>query len=48
MTTRRDFLSGLAVAGLGGKAIFRENAIGSMLRANLIAGDRAPDSMADD
>ena len=48
MTTRRTFLSGLAVAGLGGKAIFRENAIGSMLRANLIAGDRAPDSMADD
>ena len=26
MTTRRNFLSGLAVAGLGGKAIFRENA----------------------
>jgi isopenicillin-N epimerase len=48
MTTRRNFLSGLAVAGLGGKAIFRENAIGSMLRANLIAGNRPPDSMADD
>jgi selenocysteine lyase/cysteine desulfurase len=48
MTTRRNFLSGLAVAGLGGKAIFRENAIGSMLRANLIASDRPADSMADD
>src|SRR4051812_24497938 len=48
MTTRRNFLSGLAVAGLGGRAMFRENAIGALFRANLIAGDRPPDSVADD
>src|SRR4051812_33059877 len=48
MTTRRNFLSGLAVAGLGGRAMFRENAIGALFRANLIAGDRPPESVADD
>ncbi len=48
MTTRRDFLSGMAVAGLSGRAIFRENAIGTLLRANMIAGDRPPASVADD
>ncbi|HZK77638.1 MAG TPA: hypothetical protein VFC35_01935, partial [Gemmatimonadaceae bacterium] len=48
MTTRRNFLSGIAVAGLGGRAIFRENAVGALLRANMIAGDRSPASVADD
>jgi isopenicillin-N epimerase len=48
MTSRRSFLSGMAAAGLGSTAVFRENAIGSLFRANLIAGERTPDSIADD
>ncbi|MEO7367569.1 MAG: aminotransferase class V-fold PLP-dependent enzyme, partial [Gemmatimonadaceae bacterium] len=48
MTTRRNFLSGIAVAGLSGRAIFRENAIGALTRANLIAGNQTPQSLADD
>jgi selenocysteine lyase/cysteine desulfurase len=47
MTTRRSFVSGLAAAGFG-TAMFRENAIGSLFRANVIAGDRTPESLADD
>jgi isopenicillin-N epimerase len=48
MTTRRSFVSGMAAAGFGATAMFRESAIGSLFKANLIAGDRAPDSLADD
>ncbi|MEO5590275.1 MAG: aminotransferase class V-fold PLP-dependent enzyme, partial [Gemmatimonadaceae bacterium] len=48
MTTRRTFLSGMAAAGLGSTAVFREGAIGTMFRANLIAGDRPPQALADD
>jgi isopenicillin-N epimerase len=48
MTTRRTFLSGMAFAGLGGRAMFRGNAIGTVFRANVIAGDRPPESLADD
>ena len=48
MTTRRNFLSGMAFAGFGGRAIFRESAIGTVFRANVIAGDRPADSLADD
>lgn len=46
MTSRRSFVSGLAAAGFG--AAFRENAISSLFRANLIAGDRSPEQLAAD
>ncbi|MDO8501432.1 MAG: aminotransferase class V-fold PLP-dependent enzyme [Gemmatimonadaceae bacterium] len=48
MTTRRSFVSGMAAAGLGSTAMFRESAIGSLFRANVIAGNRPPESVADD
>ena len=48
MTTRRDFLSGLASAGFATTAVFRPTAISALFRANVIAGDRAPDQLADD
>jgi selenocysteine lyase/cysteine desulfurase len=47
MTTRRSFVSGLA-AGLGTTAMFRENAIGSLFKANMIAGSRTPEEVAED
>ena len=47
VTTRRSFVSGLAAAGLGA-ATFRENAIASLFRANLIAGERSPAEIAED
>src|SRR3954468_360578 len=48
MTTRREFLSGMAMAGLAAQPVFREHAIRSLFRANAIAGDRSPVSLADD
>ncbi|MFL5489525.1 MAG: aminotransferase class V-fold PLP-dependent enzyme [Gemmatimonadaceae bacterium] len=48
MTTRRDFLSSMAVAGLAARPIFREHAIKSLFRANAIAGNRAATALADD
>jgi len=48
MTTRREFLSGMAAAGFAAAPIFRDHAIRSLLRANAIAGDRAPALLADD
>jgi len=48
MTTRREFLSGLAIASLSAQPIFRESAIKSLFRANTIAGDRSPLAVADD
>jgi selenocysteine lyase/cysteine desulfurase len=48
MSTRRTFLSGMTAAGLGATAMFRGNAIAALFRANLIAGDRAPDDIAED
>ena len=48
MTTRREFLSGLAAAGLSAQPIFRESAIKSVFRANAIAGARPAASLADD
>jgi selenocysteine lyase/cysteine desulfurase len=48
MTTRRSFVSGLAAAGFGGTAMFRENAIGSLFKANVIAGDRSAEDVAQD
>jgi isopenicillin-N epimerase len=48
VTTRRDFLSGLAGASLATTAVFRENAIGRLFRANTVAGDRRPEELADD
>ena len=48
MTSRRDFLHGLASAGLAATPVFRETAIGALFRANAIAGDRTPDQLADD
>ncbi|HXV17867.1 MAG TPA: aminotransferase class V-fold PLP-dependent enzyme [Gemmatimonadaceae bacterium] len=46
MTTRRSFVSGMAAAGFA--AAFRENAIGNLFRANVIAGDRSPQDVAQD
>src|SRR5437764_10870892 len=48
MTTRREFLSGLAAAGISAQPIFRESAIKSLFRASAIAGDRPAASIADD
>src|SRR5687767_1328002 len=48
MTTRRSFLSGMAAATLGSTPVFRENAISSMFRANVVAGDRSPQEVAED
>jgi selenocysteine lyase/cysteine desulfurase len=38
----------MAFAGLGSRAMFRGNAIGTVFRANVIAGDRPAESLADD
>jgi selenocysteine lyase/cysteine desulfurase len=38
----------MAAAGLGSTAMFRKTAMGSMFRANMIAGDRSPEDVADD
>src|SRR6476659_8124068 len=48
MTTRREFLSSMAAAGLAAQPVFSERAIRSLFRANAIAGDRAPNELADD
>src|SRR5688500_20411492 len=48
MTTRREFLSSMAVARLAAQPVFRERAIRSLFRANAIAGDRRPEAVADD
>ena len=48
MSTRRDFLAGMAAVGLGAQPVFREHAIRSLFRANAIAGDRPPTAVADD
>ena len=47
MPSRRSFLSGMAAAGLG-TAVFRETAIASLFKANVIAGDRSPQEIAED
>ena len=46
MTSRRNFVSGLE--GFGAAAVFRPNAIASMFKANIIAGDRTPEEVAED
>lgn len=48
MTTRREFLAGMAAASLTAQPIFRESAIKSLFRAGAIAGSRSPDALADD
>src|SRR4051812_5481954 len=48
MTSRREFLSGLAAVGLGARPMFREHAIRSLFHANTIAGDRPAEALADD
>ena len=48
MTTRREFLAGMAAASLTAQPIFRESAIKSLFRAGVIAGGRSPESVADD
>src|SRR5689334_24381715 len=48
MTTRREFLAGMAAASLTAQPIFRESAIKSLFRAGVIAGGRSPDAVADD
>src|SRR5215203_1142499 len=47
MTSRRNFVSALASTGFGA-AMFRENAVKSLFRADLIAGDRSPVAVAED
>jgi selenocysteine lyase/cysteine desulfurase len=46
--TRRNFLTALAGAGLTTLPAFRAQAMGIVLRADAIAGDRAADAVADD
>jgi selenocysteine lyase/cysteine desulfurase len=48
VTTRRDFLSSIAAAGLSAQPVFRERAMLSLFKANAIAGDRAPLDVASD
>src|SRR5437763_17146107 len=48
MSSRREFLSSMAAAGLAAQPVFRERAIRSLFRANVIAGDRSPGALADD
>jgi isopenicillin-N epimerase len=48
MTSRREFLSGMAAAGFAASPIFREHAIRSLFRANFVAGSRGPAALADD
>jgi isopenicillin-N epimerase len=48
MTSRREFLSSIAVAGLAAQPVFREHAMRSLFRANAIAGDRPAHALADD
>ena len=38
----------MASAGLATTAVFRPNAIGSLFRANVVAGDKRPEELADD
>ena len=47
MQTRRNFVKGLAGAGIT-VPFLRENAFGQLFKANVIAGDRAPEAIADD
>ena len=47
MTSRRSFVHGMA-STLGGVAMFRETAVRSLFKANMIAGDRSPQQLADD
>lgn len=48
VTSRRDFLLGMAAAGFTSNAAFRNSAVASVFRANVIAGDRTPESVAED
>ena len=48
MTSRRDFLQGMASFSLASTTVFRETAIGSLFRANAVAGNRQPHELADD
>ncbi|MGI8618151.1 MAG: aminotransferase class V-fold PLP-dependent enzyme [Gemmatimonadaceae bacterium] len=47
MSSRRDFLSRLAVAGAAAP-LFREDAMRALFRAEHVAGDRPPSAIADD
>jgi selenocysteine lyase/cysteine desulfurase len=47
MSSRRDFLSRLAVAGVAAP-LFREDAVRKLLRAEALAGGRLPSAVADD
>ncbi|MEX2325803.1 MAG: aminotransferase class V-fold PLP-dependent enzyme, partial [Gemmatimonadaceae bacterium] len=47
MSSRRDFISRLAVAGVAAP-LFREDAIRKLLRAEEVAGGRLPSAVADD
>ena len=38
----------MAAAGFGATAMFRPNAIASLFKANIIAGDRSPEEVAED
>src|SRR4051812_38477544 len=48
MTSRREFLSGLAAVRLGTQPRFREHAIRPLFRAGAIAGARPASALADD
>ena len=48
MTTRRDFLSSMAAAGIAAQPVFRERAMMSLFKANAMAADRDAALVADD
>src|SRR3982751_1059756 len=48
MTSRREFLSGLAAVGLGTQPMFRKHAIRSLFRANVMVGGRTATDAAED
>jgi isopenicillin-N epimerase len=48
MTSRREFVRGLAAAGMAATPVFKSTAIGSIFRANTIAGSRPAWDLADD
>ncbi len=48
MTSRRDFVRGMAAAGMAATPVFRDSAIASLFRANALAGNRSAAEMADD
>ena len=48
MTSRRSFIASMAAAGATATPMFRESAIATLFKANVVAGDRTPAEIAED